>query len=256
MFTSGHLAGDPISITSYQVEGENAVLPHASYHKTEHGWTVGRSGCLGAVQQQFEDALVSLKGAFAYSMNELTGYSGDHPPMVITDTEAPKPCRHKQRPMSPKEKEVMAEKVAPLLESGILVDSTSDTYASNSLLLAKKDADGNWTDFRLVHDYRPINKRCRLDPYKPPRIEDLFQSLSNARIFSKLDLRSGFLQLPLDAASTEMTSFWYQNRLLKYVRSPFGLKGSPAHFQRVMDYEIQKAGLSHCCQAYLDDVIC
>ena len=128
--------------------------------------------------------------------------------------------------------------------------------AVNPVVAAKKDPDtGQWTDHRMAQDYRPVNKHTPSDKYGMHRPEDLFQRCEGARVFSKLDLRQGFLQIPIRQGDQAKTAYWVENKLMAYTRMPYGLKNASAKFQRVMDYEIAKAGLDSCAVAFVDDVL-
>ncbi len=85
-----------------------------------------------------------------------------------------------------------------------------------------------------------MNKRTCLDKYAKPLLEDIFDALGQAKVFSILDLRSGYHQLPLKEGDKVKITFWgidphgkdclYQWKIL-----PFGLKNALVKFQRVMD---------------------
>ena len=83
-----------------------------------------------------------------------------------------------------------------LLGAG-LVEKSYGEYASATVMPAKKDMYGNWTDRRMCGDYRPINKQTRSDRYAMPTPEEIFDAIGHARIFNTLDLRVGYHQLPI-----------------------------------------------------------
>ena len=67
-----------------------------------------------------------------------------------------------------------------------------------------------------------------------PRIDDGFAEIGNARVFTTLDLLSGFWQVPLTSRAQEYTAFSVGNRHFEFVKTPFGLTGAPATFARLM----------------------
>ena len=73
---------------------------------------------------------------------------------------------------------------------------------------------GDYTDVMHGGDYRPINSFTELDRYPLPAIEDVFQELQGATIFSKLDLRSEYHQIPLAEKDKCKTAFWGMSRNL------------------------------------------
>ena len=87
-------------------------------------------------------------------------------------------------------------------------------YASATVVVRKKDEAGNYTYFRQCGDYRPLNAKTTLDRYPLPSIEDIFNQMGGAKIFSKLDLRSGYHQMPLRVEDRMKTAFWGGNRIL------------------------------------------
>ena len=96
------------------------------------------------------------------------------------------------------------------------------------MVVRKKDSEGNYTDFRQCGDYRPLNAETNVDRYPLPGI---FNAIEGATIFSKLDLRSGYHQMPLRPGDRAKTAFWGANRILwEWLVVPFGLKNAPPYF--------------------------
>jgi hypothetical protein len=60
-------------------------------------------------------------------------------------------------------------------------------YASATVMLAKKDVHGNYTDRWMCGDYRPINRQTKSDKYAMPIPEEIFDVVGHARVFSTLD---------------------------------------------------------------------
>ena len=90
-----------------------------------------------------------------------------------------------------------------------------------------------------------------------PTPEELFDAVGKARVFSTLDLRSGYHQLPLRVEDRMKTAFWGvdedgKDSLFHWKFLPFGLKNAPAEFQRVMDQVLKGLPFARC---YIDDVI-
>ena len=83
-----------------------------------------------------------------------------------------------------------------LFDAG-LVELSDSEYACATVMPAKKDILGNWTEKRMCGDYRPVNKKTKSDRYPMPTHEELFDAVGKARVFGTLDLGSGYLQMPL-----------------------------------------------------------
>jgi len=238
-------------------DGDAPLLPHKSYRKDpEHGWTYGNHPAFTPdLQRELEAALLRHKNAFAYQLADLPGYTGDIPPFEIKLTHD-KPIFSSQRRHSPLENEVKDKKCLELLQAGFICQAPPECqYASDATMPAKKDPDGNYTDMRMCKDYRRLNEATVPDRYGMHYPEDLFRSCAGSTIFSKLDCRSGFLQLPIAPDDQPKSAFWWRNVLHMYKRVPFGVRNGPSHFQKVVDREIAKAGLGYCAISYIDDII-
>ena len=77
--------------------------------------------------------------------------------------------------------------------------------------------------------------------------------MEGATIFSKLDLRSGYHQMPLRPGDRAKTTFWRANRILwEWLVVPFGLKNAPPYFQRRMDAALRDLPFARC---YINDIV-
>jgi hypothetical protein len=124
----------------------------------------------------------------------------------------------------------------------------SDSAWSSPLHMVRK-ADGSW---RPCGDYRRLNLVTQPDKYPVPNIQDLSSRLHGCRIFSKLDLRKGYYQIPMAAKDIPKTAMITLFGLFEFLRMPFGLKNAGQRFQRLIDRVL--AGLDFVF-IYLDDVI-
>ena len=93
------------------------------------------------------------------------------------------------------------------------------------------------------------------DAYSLPRIEESLDCLNGSKIFTSLDLKSGYWQVELDDESIPLTAFTVGPLgFYECVRMPFGLTNAPATFQRLMESCLGELHLNWCI-IYLDDVI-
>jgi len=93
------------------------------------------------------------------------------------------------------------------------------------LLVKKKDG-----SMRLCIDYRQLNKVTIKNRYPLPRIDDLIDQLMGARVFSKIDLRSGYHQIKVKDEDMQKRAFRTRYRHYEYSVMPFGVTNSPSVF--------------------------
>ena len=113
------------------------------------------------------------------------------------------------------------------------------------LFVKKKDG-----TLRLCVDYRQLNKMKVKNKYPLPRIDDLFDQLKGASVFSKIDLRSGYHQLMIKDADVNKTTFRTRYGHYKFFVLPFGLKNASAAFMDLMNHVFPTFFRSICHGVY------
>ena len=105
---------------------------------------------------------------------------------------------------------------------------------------------------RVCVDYRELNKVTENDVYQMPRVDDLVERMGKAAYISTLDLSKGYYQVPLRPEDRPKTAFASQAGKYQFTKMPFGLKGAPSTFQRLMDVVL--APCAQFASAYIDDI--
>jgi hypothetical protein len=119
-----------------------------------------------------------------------------------------------------------------------------------SVLFVKKK-DGN---FRLCIDYRQLNKTTIKNIYPLPCIDDLFEQVGEDKIFSKIDLRSGYHQIRIKYEDIHKTTFRTRYGHYEFIVVPFGLTNSPATFMYLMNNVLRKY-LDNFLIVFIDNIL-
>jgi hypothetical protein len=150
--------------------------------------------------------------------------------------------------MAPVEHEEVKKTVDELLAKGYIRRSFSP-WAFLVLLVEKKD-DVN----RMCVDYRDLNVVTIKNKHSLPRIEDLFDQLQGACVFSKIDLRSGYHQLKIHPKDIPKTAFTCKYGLYEYTVMSFGLTNAPAFFMHLMN-KVFMDYLDTFVVIFIDDIL-
>ena len=107
---------------------------------------------------------------------------------------------------------------------------------------------------RMCVDYGSLNEVTIKNKYHLPRIEDLFDQLRGARVFSKIDLRSGYHQLKIRPFDIEKTAFTTRSGLYEYTVMSFGLTNASAYFMYLMN-KVFMEYLDKFVVVFIDDIL-
>ena len=117
--------------------------------------------------------------------------------------------------------------------------------------MARKPGGG----LRFCVDYRKLNSITRKDRYPIPLVDKLMERLSDAKVYTKLDIRQGFHRIRLDPDSSDLTTFRTRYGTYKYNVLPFGLTNGPAAFQQFINDTLGMDYLNNFVTAFVDNLI-
>jgi len=138
-------------------------------------------------RDQVTNLLIKYENVFAFSMKDLGRCKTMQ---FFIDLIDETPVYRRRHRLSKHEWELVDERCKKLHEAGLIQPSSSD-FVVATIMLAKKDSAGLWTEKMMCGDYRPLNLVTPQDRYPMPIPEELFDSIGDSNIFTIMDLRQG-----------------------------------------------------------------
>jgi hypothetical protein len=158
------------------------------------------------------------------------------------------PISRRSYRMPPNELAELKTQLQDLLEKGFIRPSSSP-WGCPRIFVKKKDK-----TLRMCMDYRPLNEVTIKNKYPLPRIDILFNQLTGARVFSKIDLRSGYHQIRIRLEDIPKTAFTTRYGLFEYLVMSIGLTNAPAHFTYLMN-SVFMPELDKFVVVFIDDIL-
>ncbi|WVZ63316.1 LOW QUALITY PROTEIN: hypothetical protein U9M48_012957 [Paspalum notatum var. saurae] len=151
--------------------------------------------------------------------------------------------------MAPDELKELKVQLQEQLDKGFIRPSSSP-WGCPALFVEKKDQGGK----TLCVDYRPLNAVTIKNKYLLPHIDILFDQLAGAKVFSKIDLRSGYYQIKIREEDIPKTAFSTRYGLYEYLVMSFGLTNAPAFFMYMMNSVFMNE-LDKFVVVFIDDIL-
>jgi hypothetical protein len=150
--------------------------------------------------------------------------------------------------MSVEELKELKKQLTKLQEAGYIRPSSSP-WGAPVLFVQKKDGSQ-----RMCVDYRSLNDVTVKNKYPLPRIEDLFDQMRGARVFSKIDLRSRYHQMKIRPSDIPKTAFSTRYGLYEFIVMSFGLTNAPTYFMNLMN-KVFMEYLDRFVIVFIDDIL-
>ena len=168
--------------------------------------------------------------------------TGTSPPMYKL------PCRKSFSEMC-----AIKQELERMLKLNIIQPSTS-SWGAPCILVRKPLEKGKPQPPRFVVDYRALNQVTKGDGYPIPSVSNILDTLGGGKIFAKLDLASGYWQVPVNPQHIPKTAFVTHLGLFDFLRMPYGLKTAPQTFQRILN-TVYSDFLYQWLIIYIDDIV-
>ncbi len=158
------------------------------------------------------------------------------------------PTNHRCYSLSATEDKALQEYLHENIAKGSVNQSTSP-FGAPIMFVKKKDG-----GLRLCVDYRSLNQITKREPYPLPQISAILRSLSQARKYTKIDLRGAYNLVRVKEGDEWKTAFNCKYGHFEYRVMPFGLMNAPGTFQRMMN-ELFQDDIDRFVVVYLDDLL-
>ncbi|GBO34077.1 Transposon Ty3-G Gag-Pol polyprotein [Araneus ventricosus] len=207
------------------------------------------------LRKEVKDIIKNFDSVFSKDKYDV-GALRVEPQRIVLNSDLPVSLRPYRT--SPVEEQEIKSQVEKLLQAGLIKESNSP-YSSPVTLAFKRDEGKNT---RLCIDFRKLNALCththththKSDSEPLPLMDSLLDKLSKAKIFSSLDLASGYWHVPIHPKDTGKIAFCTNFGLYEWCRLSFGIKVAPAIFNRLIRRILTKYKIDFACN-YFDDII-
>lgn len=123
----------------------------------------------------------------------------------------------------------LEEEISDLTKRGLIEKVSGPVQWTSNIVIVKKKKKN---EIRICLDPKYLNEALIRKKYQMPTLEEILPELSHAKVFSLLDCKNGFLQVPLQEESRDLTAFWTPNGIFRWKVLPFGITSAPEIFQQ------------------------
>ena len=190
--------------------------------------------------------LMEFHHVFSLDKNEMGCIDTTEHVIKLTNSE---PFKERFWCIAPLLVEEVHEHIQEMLDGGA-IRPTNSPWCNTVVLVRKKDG-----TLRFCIDFCRLNERTEKDSFPMPRMIDTMETMVGAKIFSSMDLKSGFWQVKMAEESRPYTALMVGSLgVYEFLQMPFGLCNAPATFQRLMQNCLGELNLTYAL-IYLDDVV-
>ena len=197
---------------------------------------------------QLQDLLMRFKDIMPEEMPKQLPPVRDIDHRILLNSEKSIPWRPTYK-LSYNEADALKKTLNEMLEYGWIEPSVSP-YGAPVMLIAKKGGAG----MRMVIDYRQLNDITVKNRYPLPRHDEMIGRLHGAKVFSKMDLRSGYYQIRMHPDDIEKTAFRTKYGHFEFKVMPMGLTGAPGTFMGLMN-KVFSSLTDDCVLVFMDDIL-
>ena len=193
------------------------------------------------------DKLRELKARYAGLFSDELGKMTNFQAKIHVSVDAvPKFCKPRKVPFALQEG--VLKELKKMENEGVLSSIAYSDWASPTVIVPKADG-----QIRICGDFKStINPFINTEQYPLPGADELFQKMQGGKRFSKLDLRTAYLQMELDESSRKYLVVNTEDGLKRFNRMPYGITSGPAIFQRKLEQELRDIGMT---VVNMDDIL-
>ena len=207
----------------------NSIASNSPFQQTHHG-AVPETVMSATAEAPLSAA--DIENRFG-SIFEGLGHMPGKLHLDIDESQTPVVMPPRRVPIALKAK--LKAELERLEDLGVIQKVTGPTDWVSNLVIAEKP-NGK---LRVCIDPQHLNKALKRSHYPLPLIDDVLPELEDVKVFSKIDLKEGYLQIELDDESSMLTTFQTPWGRWRYLRMPFGIKPAAEHFQHRFDQCIE-----------------